>query len=367
MASACATTMTTCQLSCGPRVLSAKGWLLGGSPLPKCPSVPSVSRPARRGSHLIVRMKAEERQRSVGFLGMGIMGKEMARNLVQSGVNVHIWSRNPVNCRVLEGMGARVASSPAEVTNNCDITFAMLSDPGASLEVAFMPKGAVEGLGTARGYIDCSTVDPSTAQRIGEAVNKAGGLFMEAPVSGSLKPAMDGELIFITAGDAPLLDRARPYLDIMGKATYYLGPVGQAARMKLVVNAVMGAMMGGFAEGLALTETLGLDADAFLGIISQGAIACPMFAAKGKDMTGERKYNPAFPLKHQQKDLRLALALAEQATQAMPVTAAANQLYISARNAGLGNKDFSAVLDVLRARADEEAVRAREWDGNAMP
>jgi glyoxylate/succinic semialdehyde reductase len=170
---------------------------------------------------------------------------------------------------------------------------------------------------------------------------------LEAPVSGSKKPAEDGALIFLCAGDEALYGRCQAPLETMGKAHFFLGEVGQGAKMKLVVNMIMGSMMGAFAEGLTLSEKCDLDPDTLLQVISLGAIASPMFALKGPSMNAG-KFAPAFPLKHQQKDMRLAIALADELAQEMPVAAAANELYKRARRDGCDDEDFSAVLKAVK-------------------
>ncbi|KAH8954466.1 hypothetical protein BDL97_08G079500 [Sphagnum fallax] len=165
----------------------------------------------------------------------------------------------------------------------------------------------------------------------------------QAPVSGSKKPAEDGTLIFLTAGDKSLYDKVVPFLDVMGKSRFYLGEVGNGAAMKLVVNMIMGRMMASFSEGLVLGKKVGLDPATIVEVLGQGAIAAPMFAMKGQSML-KGSYPPAFPLKHQQKDLRLALAMAEDVAQPTPVAASVNDIYKRAKAEGLGDQDFSAII-----------------------
>lgn len=129
--------------------------------------------------------------------------------------------------------------------------------------------------------------------------------------------------------------------------TLRVGEVGAGAKMKLIVNSVMGSMMASFAEGLSLTEKAGLDPDTLLQVISLGAINTPMYALKGPNMI-KGNFPAAFPLKHQQKDMRLALALGDELGQEMPVAAAANEMYKTARRKGKDDEDFSAVITALK-------------------
>lgn len=285
---------------------------------------------------------------SIGFLGLGIMGFPMAHNLVKAGCDVTVWNRTTSKCDSLLNIGAKYGSSPESVASACDVTFSMLADPGSAMEVACGKQGAVHGSGPGKGYVDVSTVDGQTSKAISIAVKATGAQFLEAPVSGSKKPAEEGKLIFLTAGDKSLYHEVAPILDIMGKSRFYLGDVGNGAAMKLVVNMIMGSMMASFSEGMILGQKMGLDPGVLVEVISQGAISAPMYSMKGPSMI-KGSYAPAFPLKHQQKDLRLALAMAEEVSQPIPVAAATNELYKVAKAHGLGEEDFSAVIEALKA------------------
>ncbi|KAJ6706431.1 GLYOXYLATE/SUCCINIC SEMIALDEHYDE REDUCTASE 2 CHLOROPLASTIC [Salix purpurea] len=263
---------------------------------------------------------------TVGFLGLGIMGSPMALNLIKSGCDVTVWNRTKSKCDPLISMGAKYKPSPEEVTAACDVTFAMLADPECAMEVACGKHGAVSGMGPGKGYVDVSTVDGGTSKLISGHIKASGASFLEAPVSGSKKPAEDGQLIFLTAGDKSLYETVTPFLDIMGKSRFYLGEVGNGAAMKLIVNMIMGSMMATFSEGLLLSEKVGLDPNVLVEVVSKGAISAPMYALKGPSMV-KSIYPTAFPLKHQQKDMRLALGLAESVSQPTPISAAANELY----------------------------------------
>ncbi|KAL5221764.1 hypothetical protein ABZP36_026477 [Zizania latifolia] len=251
--------------------------------------------------------------------------------------DVKVWNRTRSKCDPLLSPGAKMPahmyeSSPANVASSCDV------------EVACKANGAAEGMAPGRGYVDVSTVDAATSKLIGQHITSTGASFLEVPVSGSKKPAEDGLLIFLTAGKLlpPRLSR------------FFLGDVGNGAAMKLVVNMVMGSMMVLF-SGLLLSEKVGLDPNILvedalaLSIISQGATSPPMFSLKGPSMV-KAAYPTAFPLKHQQKDLRLVLALAESLSQSIPTVAAANELYKVGKSLGLADHDLSAVIEALKAK-----------------
>ncbi|KAK9281554.1 hypothetical protein L1049_004457 [Liquidambar formosana] len=283
----------------------------------------------------------------VGFLGLGIMGKAMSMNLLRNGFKVTVWNRTLSKCDELVEHGASIGETPAAVVKKCKYTIAMLSDPSAALSVVFDQDGVLEQISDGKGYIDMSTVDADTSSKISEAITSKNGYFLEAPVSGSKKPAEDGQLVILAAGEKALYDEAIPAFNIMGKKSFFLGQVGNGAKMKLVVNMIMGSMMNAFSEGLVLADRSGLNPHALLDVLDLGAIANPMFRMKGPTMI-QNSYSPAFPLKHQQKDMRLALALGDENAVSMPVAAAANEAFKKARSVGLGDLDFSAVYETVK-------------------
>ncbi|XP_018731471.2 glyoxylate/succinic semialdehyde reductase 2, chloroplastic isoform X3 [Eucalyptus grandis] len=329
--SSAAMAMAMCSAFC-PRV--PRRSFLGATPAlhsipPASPlrlSARALSSPARASSSASS-SPANELPGRIGFLGLGIMGTPMAQNLIKAGYK----------------------SSPEEVAAACDVTIAMLADPESAVDVACGKHGAANGMSPGKGYVDVSTVDGATSKLICGHIKGTGALFLEAPVSGSKKPAEDGQLIFLTAGDKALYEMVAPFLDIMGKSKFYLGDVGNGAAMKLVVNMIMGSMMASFSEGLLLSEKVGLDPKVLVEVVSQGAISAPMYSVKGPSMV-QSQYPTAFPLKHQQKDMRLALGLAESVSQSTPIAAAANELYKVAKSYGLSDQDFSAVIEALKAK-----------------
>lgn len=282
-----------------------------------------------------------------GFLGLGIMGTEMAGNLLKAGNTVHVWNRTPERGEGLHKMGALPGLSPAAVVSACDITFAMVSNPAASRDLCFGEQGVLSAVTGGKSYIDISTIDPETSIEIGKAVTARGGRYLEAPVSGSRKPAADGTLVFLCAGDESLYQEARPALQVMGKRSFFLGDVGQGARAKLLNNMIMGTMMVALAEGLSLAGKVGIDPAELLEVLSEGAVANPMFALKGPLMIGS-SFSPAFPLKHMEKDMRLALEMGTGHSQSLPGTAAAGSAFARALESGYGDEDFCAVINAVR-------------------
>lgn len=284
----------------------------------------------------------------LGFVGLGIMGSAMAANLVKAGFDVTVWNRTPGKCAPLAAEGAKIADSPRAVAAAVDIVFAMMATPAAVKAVRDGSDGIIAGLQPGTGYVDMSTIDAETSLDSARLARERGALFLEAPVAGSRKPAEDGLLTIMAAGDQALYDRALPALERMGKKLLFLGEEGAGARMKLANNLIMGGMMAAFAEGMALAARSGLDLGQLLEVLDAGALANPMFRLKGAAVAANDSFPAAFPLKHMQKDLRLALRLAEQIGLPLFTTATVNELFKEALSRDLGDADFAAVSRVIR-------------------
>jgi len=279
---------------------------------------------------------------TVGYIGMGIMGSAMAGRLIDAGYAVTVWNRSKEKCEPLEKKGAKMADSAQDLVETCDVVFSCTSDPASARAVVFGEKGVLAGIAKGKRYIDMSTVDEECVIEIAEAITASGGRFLEAPVSGSKGPALNGQLVILSAGEEALQKEVQPMLDILGKRTFFLGEAGCGARMKLVVNMVMGINMVALCEGLSVGQKAGLSGKDILEVIKEGAIASPMYGLKGPKML-EGDFAPNFPLKHQQKDVRLAVDMGDKVGQSMPLAAACNEAFKAARAAGKGDDDFSAV------------------------
>jgi 3-hydroxyisobutyrate dehydrogenase-like beta-hydroxyacid dehydrogenase len=307
-------------------------------------------------SLLVVTVAAALMESPVGFVGLGIMGKGMAQNLLKKGVasKLVVWNRSPDASAELSAAFpgiVEVAATAGEVIQRCDVTFSMLSTQEASVAVFDCPAeagGVVASVTPGKCIVDCATLSPERMQSIAAAVEARGGRFLEAPVSGSKVPAETGTLIFLCGGEQALYDKVTPALQAMGKANFLFGPVGGGSKMKLIVNGLMGTMMGAFAESMALCSAADLPQDLLLQVLDLGAMANPMFKGKGPNMIN-KTYAPHFPLKHAQKDMRLALALASDLGVSLPTTDAANQQFLSVLDER-GDEDFSAVYAAAAAK-----------------
>lgn len=284
----------------------------------------------------------------IGFVGLGIMGSAMAANLLKAGFDVSVWNRSHEKYTGLMELGAGIATSPKSLAASSDIVIAMMATPEAVQEVRDGDCGIVAGLHPGNGYVDMSTIDAATSLNSARLTHAAGARYLEAPVAGSRKPAEDATLTIMAAGDSDLYERALPLFEKMGRKILFLGETGNAARMKLANNLVMGGMLAALGEGMALAAKSGLDEAQLLEVLDSGALSNPMFRLKGPQIAANGEFPAAFPLKHMQKDLRLALRLAEEVHQPMYVTATVNELFKTALAEKLGNSDFAAVSRVIK-------------------
>lgn len=191
----------------------------------------------------------------MGFIGLGIMGKGMAANLLKKvdGCSLVVWNRSPDACNELSAAfpgKVTIASTAAEVVQKCTVTYSMLSTMEASEAVFDCPDGVIAAITPGKCIVDCATLSPERMVAIESGVTTKGGQFLEAPVSGSKVPAETGTLIFLCGGSPELYEKATPALQAMGKANFLFGEVGAGSKMKLVVNMIMGTMMSAFAEGM---------------------------------------------------------------------------------------------------------------------
>ncbi len=280
----------------------------------------------------------------VGFAGLGIMGEAMSRNLLKAGHPLTVYNRTPGKAEPLVSAGARAAARLPDLVHASDVVITMLSDPAAVRDVALGEEGILFALAPGKTWIDMSTVSPGSSREMAARTARTGAHYLEAPVLGSRVPAAEARLTILSAGEPAVARDLEPILLAMGSRVIYLGPVGAAAHMKLIVNQVMGTVLAVFAEAALTGMAAGLAADRILEVLEGSVADCPAIRIKGRDMLVTRAFETNFPLRHALKDLRLAVEAGDSLGVPTPVTAAAWQLFSAARERGFGGKDVSAVL-----------------------
>jgi 3-hydroxyisobutyrate dehydrogenase len=284
---------------------------------------------------------------NVAFLGLGVMGGGMAARLVSTGLPVTVWNRRRDRADAIVAQGARLADSPREAASTADVVISMVADDRAARAVWMGPDGAIAGARPGAVLIESSTVSPAWIAELSAAAAARGCALLDAPVTGSKTHAASGQLLFLVGGDEAALERARPVLDAMARGVRHLGPSGRGATLKLVNNFLCAVQAAALAEGIAMVERSGLDVDVALAILADGAPGSPLVKAVGPRMRA-RDYTVHFALELLRKDVSYAMAEAERLGLTLATGAAARESCDRAIRAGLGDKDFSALVEPLR-------------------
>jgi 4-hydroxybutyrate dehydrogenase/sulfolactaldehyde 3-reductase len=296
---------------------------------------------------------------TIGFIGLGNMGRPMASNLCRKGSRLIVFDLNPEPVRVLESLGARVATAVAGVAAESDVVFTMLP---SSADVEGVVCGSNGILAHARRdsvIVDMSTIDPQMTDRLAAACTAKGIGFVDAPVGRLASHAERGECLFMVGAEPATFERVKPLLDAMGTTVHHCGGVGAGMRTKLVNNylAIISCQLN--AEAIALSQRFGLELEKTLDVIhgttatnGQLKIAWPNKVLKG-DIA------PGFTIDLAHKDLTLIVDAANAAKVPVPIAAAAREAFSVARSRGHGSEDFSAMVDVLCESADIQKPRLK--------
>jgi len=281
----------------------------------------------------------------VGFLGLGNMGAPMATNLLKAGFSVVVWNRTESKARPLLEKGAVWAETPQQVAEKSDVVITMLADAHAVREVLLGPEGVAASNRRGLRILEMSTISPADSVAIAQELSKRGIVMLDSPVSGSAKAAADAALTVIAGGDPSVIESLHPVLQAMAKNVFHMGPNGTGCYMKLVNNVVLAAVLAGFSEAFVLGKKAGLPPQKMLDVILQGSARCPLLEFKGKAIV-EGNFVPTFALRLMRKDLGLALATADEVKVPMPLTSFLNELHQAAIASGLGDRDFSSIVQV---------------------
>jgi len=275
------------------------------------------------------------------------MGSGMAANLLKAGFRLTVYNRTEAKAQPLVAAGARYAATPAEAAQGATIAIGMLADDAASREVWTGKDGALNSIAKGAIAIESSTASPAWITELAALASAHGAEFLDAPVTGSRTQAAEGQLTFLVGGSASALETATPALKAMSKEIVHLGPTGSGSRMKLINNFLCGVQAASFAEGLAWIERSGLDPQKAVDVLNAGAPGSPMFRAMGDRMLNH-KYAVNFLLRLLAKDMRYAEAEAATCQVDLKTAEVARKLFERAMEAGYGEQDMAAVIELLR-------------------
>lgn len=294
----------------------------------------------------------------VGFIGLGAMGEPMALNLRKAGVPLMVWNRSPAKRSVLEQAGASVAHDPAEVFSRCEIVLLMLANAEATDLVLARGEPTFRQRVRGRTIVHMGTTSPGYSMGLGQAVAAAGGAYVEAPVSGSRKPAQAAQLVAMLAGEREAVDRVTPLMATMCRQSEYCGDVPGALTMKLAVNLFLIAMVTGLAEATHFARRHGLDLDRFVAILDAGPMASDVSRVKAVKLLHE-DFDVQASIENVLDNNRLIAAAARAAGLASPLLDVCHALYREALELGLGNADMAAVVRAIEARTNGALAGAR--------
>jgi 3-hydroxyisobutyrate dehydrogenase-like beta-hydroxyacid dehydrogenase len=289
----------------------------------------------------------------VAFLGLGIMGRPMAANLVKAGHEVAVWNRTSGK----EVEGARAAESPADAAIGAEVVWMCVSDTKAVENVLFGPQGVESTIASGAIIVDSSTISPSAEHSFAERLRAKGVDYVDAPVTGSKVAANAGTLIFMVGGDEAVLAKLDPLFKAMGKQVFRMGETSKGQAAKLVMNLQIALIFEGFAEALTLATKLGVNVDALLPLIQASMVRSGVVEYKAPFVL-RRDFTPNFPLRLMLKDIHLALAAAKEARVKLPALETVEEVYEMAAEDGHQDLDYAATLTLLEKWAGIEVKGA---------
>jgi 2-hydroxy-3-oxopropionate reductase len=282
----------------------------------------------------------------IGFIGLGIMGRPMARNLLKAGYPLLVHSRSQGPVDEIVKAGAKAAASPKDVAGQCDVLITMLpNSPDVEL-VVLGPNGIIEGARRGLIFADMSTISPIVSQKIAKALEPKGVAMLDAPVSGGEKGAIDGALSIMVGGDKDVFERVLPIFQAMGKTITLLGPLGFGGFTKLANQIIVAVNLTALAEALTLGKKAGLDRDLLLTALAGGLAGSKCLEQKRANYVSNT-YNPGFKVDLHYKDLGLIMESARSLGVPLPATAVVQELFNALRVKGRGGLDHSGVITLL--------------------
>jgi 2-hydroxy-3-oxopropionate reductase len=290
---------------------------------------------------------------NIGFIGLGIMGKPMARNLIKAGHSLTVYDIAPEHITEVVGSGASAGQSAKDVAARSQITFTMVPD-GPEVEAAILGSaGALEGAKPGSIIVDMSSISPLVAQKVAAACSAKGIEFLDAPVSGGEPKAIEGSLAIMVGGKPQTFDTVLPLFQAMGSSATLTGPIGAGNVTKLANQIMVAVNIAAMGEALVLATKAGLDPEVVFNAVKGGLAGSAVLNAKAPMVIG-RTFKPGFRIRLHQKDLRNALLAAEDLKVSLPFTSLAQQMLMALMNQGRGDLDHSAIAMFIEDMAKTE-------------
>jgi 2-hydroxy-3-oxopropionate reductase len=290
----------------------------------------------------------------VGFIGLGIMGKPMARNLMQAGYELVLYNRTREKAEELAGDGgAGVAADPREVAEKSDVIITMLPDSPDVRNVVVGESGVLEGIRDGALLVDMSTISPVVTEELAEKIRERGASMLDAPVSGGDVGAREGTLSIMVGGSEEDFERAKPLFEVMGKTVNHVGPSGAGQVTKAANQVVVALTIEAVSEALVLGSKGGVAPEKILDVLSGGLAGNKVMEVKREKFLSH-KFDPGFRSELHHKDLGIALAAGREYGVVLPVTAIVDQMLLAMKRKGWGGEDHSALLRIIEDLAQHE-------------
>ena len=283
---------------------------------------------------------------TIGFIGLGIMGKPMARNLMKAGYQLVVYNRSSGSMNELAAEGARTASNAREVAEQSNVVITMLPDSPQVQEVMTGENGVLAGAKANALVIDMSTISPVVTQQLAQAAQARGVHMLDAPVSGGDVGAQQGTLSIMVGGSSEDFERAKPLLEVLGKTIVHVGGTGAGQVVKACNQVVVALTIEAVSEALVLGSKAGVDPEVILRVLSGGLAANRVMEVRGPNFL-QHNFQPGFKIALHQKDLGIALAAGREYGVPLPVTAIVDQMLQALKLRGQGDQDHSALLTLI--------------------
>jgi 2-hydroxy-3-oxopropionate reductase len=292
----------------------------------------------------------------IGFIGLGIMGKHMLRNLRKGGHELVAYDIVPASVDAVVGDGVERGLSCQDVASRTEIVITMLPD-GPDVEQAVLgPKGVLGGAHAGLTLVDMSSISPIVSQKVAAACAQKGVAFLDAPVSGGEPKAMDGTLAIMVGGEEATFEKVKPLLQLMGSSVVLTGGAGAGNVTKLANQIIVACNIAAMSEALVLADRCGVSAETVFNAIKGGLAGSTVLNAKAP-MVIARNFKPGFRIRLHQKDLRNALLTAESKKVALPLTSLIQQMLIALINRGNGDLDHSAIVTFIEELASQPSAK----------
>lgn len=289
---------------------------------------------------------ARNRIEKVAFIGLGIMGRAMAANLLKAGFSVTVWNRTAVRMQPLIEAGARAAASPKHAAADADVVITVVTDSPDVQQVLLGDDGVIHGARAGTVVIDMSTISPRRTREMAARLADKQIHMLDAPVTGGDVGARDGTLSIMVGGDEAVFERCRPLFEAMGRHVVHVGPIGAGQTVKLCNQVIVALNLLAMGEGLALAAKAGVDMEKMLSVVQKGAAGSwALDNLAPRVLRGD--YAPGFMVKLQQKDLRLAMEAAAELNLPLIGTGVVQQLLRSVEAYGGADDGTQAIVTVL--------------------